>query len=305
MRDARTSIERALFFGLPAFVLVASYVAVAIDTGHAWAWMQIAHESGDKTLLDTLLYFDHAARELPGDLVLGVAVAGAMIAQGRRSNRNAAPMLGAWVAVVLVIFVGSASKVGVDGLVANLTQMYTRPGAPPDWGAHWRYHFLSRLGLVLMCWWAVALHRWWFREAADRPSRRPYVIALAAFGGLSLVFIPTLEPFFEPRFLGHQAREAMTHAIVTVPLALGLCYAQSERGATEARSKLGPIAIVMALSAACVVYVGLGAVLMDASGDAQSKNPVRLVATHFYEHGFTYLVTPFFAAWLHRLWSKS
>lgn len=303
---ARTTFERAVFFGLPALVLIVAYVAIAVDTGHAWAWLQIAHESGDKTLLDTLLYVDHAARELPLDLVLGIAVAGAMMAHGRPAARtNPTPMLIAWIAVVLVIVVGSAAKVGIEGLGKNLVQLYTRPGAPADWGAHWRYHFLSRFGLLLMAWWVVGLHRWLFREQAGRTTSRPFTIALVTFGVLSGVFLPTLEPFYEPRFLGHQAREAMTHAIVTVPLALGLCYAQAARGGAQPeRPRLGPILGVMAASAACVLFVGIGAVLTDASGDAQSKNPVRLVATHFYEHGFTYLVTPFFAAWLHRLWSK-
>ncbi|CAN0555681.1 unnamed protein product, partial [Laminaria digitata] len=58
---------------LPLGLLLLSYGAIAVEAGTAWPWMAFVHESGDKTLLDTLLYYDHAARELPVDIALGVA----------------------------------------------------------------------------------------------------------------------------------------------------------------------------------------------------------------------------------------
>lgn len=306
MRGLTNTTERAVFFAFPLLVLLVSYAALCVDTQTLWPWYEIVHESGDKTLLDTLLYYDHAARELPLDLVLGAAVAAAMIANGRNAiTRSGTPMLVGWVLVTLVIVVGAAQKVGIDGVGKNLVQLYTRPGAEPQWGAHWRYHFLSRLGLIVMAWWVVGGHRWLTKEPAVDRTPRYFTVTVVAFFVLSLVFLPTLEPFYEPRFLGHQAREAVTHAIVTVPLAVGLCLHQTRRAMPSVRGTAGGIVVAMILSALPVLYVGLGAVLTDAQSDAQSSSPVRLVATHFFEHGFTYLVTPFFAAWLHRRWSKS
>jgi len=42
---------------------------------------------------------------------------------------------------------------------------------------------------------------------------------LVLFTALSIVFGLDLKPFTDPVFLGHQAREAFTHGLVTLPLA--------------------------------------------------------------------------------------
>ena len=46
--------------GLPVFVLLVSYAAIAIHTGNPWPWLEVVHESGGRTLLSTVLYFEHA-----------------------------------------------------------------------------------------------------------------------------------------------------------------------------------------------------------------------------------------------------
>lgn len=296
-------VERLLLFALPLMLLVLSYGAVAWSEGTPWPWLRYVHESGDKTLLDTLLYYDHAARELWVDLLLAAAIPAALAAHGfgprpvSAGTRNG--LLAAWSLTLAAILLGSLHKVGVQGLVDNLTQLYTRPGAPPEWGSHWRYHLLSRLGLILTAWWAAGLYRWW--RGDTMPVRKaPFTRVLVAWGVLTVLFIPTLEPFFEPRFLGHQAREAVTHALVTLPLGLGVCLALA-RLEPPAGHRGGPpraVFLVALAAAVMVAWTAIGTVLTGAKDESQSESLVQLVFVHFFEHGFSYVLTPALAGWL-------
>lgn len=303
---SRTSTaERGIFFGLPLGVLALSYLAACLEAGSAWPWSALLHESGDKTLLDTLLYYDHAARELPVDAALAAAAAGGLLAQGF-APRPVSPvvqraLLAGWLGALLLIVLGTAQKVGLEGLGENLAQLHTRPGAPLRWGAHFRYHFLSRLGLVLTAWWVPGLLRWWTGEPRRTAGARPYALALGLFFGLSLVYGPSLEPFVHPHFLGHQAREALTHALVTLPLALGVGLWLADRPASSGRRAGRPptaVLAVAALAAALVAWTGIGAVLTGASEERQTDSVVGLLFVHFFEHGLGYVFAPCLAGWL-------
>ena len=72
-----TTYERALFFYLPALVLLVAFAAVCVQAGTPWPWNRIVHEDRQHTLLQTIFYFEHATRELVLDSVLALAVAGA------------------------------------------------------------------------------------------------------------------------------------------------------------------------------------------------------------------------------------
>jgi len=299
--------EVGLFFGLPLGLLLLSYGAIAAEAGTAWPWMAFVHESGDKTLLDTLLYYDHAARELPVDVALGVAAAAGLLAHGYRPRPVSGGLKWAlaagWLATLLLIAGGTVAKVGWQGLADNLAQLFTRPGTPPSWGAHFRYHFLSRGGLVLTAWWLPGMLRWLSSGPAQRRSPRPYLAALALFAGLTLLYGPSLEPFVHPHFLGHQAREAVTHALVTLPLCLGVALLLAQRGPAAERkwpAGLPPKALLMvaALSAVMVIWTGVGAMLTGASDERQTDSVVAIVFVHFFEHGLGYIFTPLFAGWL-------
>ncbi len=310
---ARLWLERGLWFGLPFGLLIISYVAICVEAGTAWPWSAFVHESGDKTLLDTFLYYDHAARELPVDIMLAAAAAAGLLAQGFRprsvSTGLKAALLFAWVVSLTVIVLGTVDKVGWQGLADNLAQRFTRPGTPPAWGAHFRYHFLSRGGLVLTAWWLPGLLRWFTQEPRDGEGHRAYLAVLGLFAGLTLMYGPSFEPFMHPHFLGHQAREAVTHATVTLPLCLGIGLAVAHRPAPA--SDLGPrgrpartLIVVAILSLTMVLWTGLGAMLTGASGERQTDSVVAIVAVHFFEHGLGYIFAPAFAGWLFCLKSQ-
>ena len=143
-----------LLVGFALLVLAAAYSAMTWEHGTALLWNVVVHEDGHRTLAQTLFYFEHATRELPIDLLLGVII-GAGAAEAlpapRATTARLQPVLaGLLVALVLVIAVPTALQLGLGALRDNLLQYPTREGAPLVWGAHWRYHLLERGPLMLL-----------------------------------------------------------------------------------------------------------------------------------------------------------
>ena len=60
-------------------ILIASYFAIAGYSSTYWLWSVIVHESGDRTLQQTIFYYEHAAREIPLDIILGIAIGGSAL----------------------------------------------------------------------------------------------------------------------------------------------------------------------------------------------------------------------------------
>lgn len=299
---------------LPGVVLIAAYTAIAIHAGDAWPWREIVHESGDRTLIATVLYYQHAARELPLDLVLALAVAGsALFALPSGNTAVSAPhrslrrvwLGGAAVLVVAAIVAGTLAVGGVSSLGDNLLQMHTRPGEPLAWGAHWRYHLLSRAALLLVSLgFAAGLVRLVGGSAARGAvsGLALYGAALATFAGLSLVFAPDLDPFRDPVFLGHQIREVFTHALVTLPAAWALCLALAGPNAAPLRDA-GVSLLWPAVAGGAGLFLGafllVAALGASAATQGQTDSLVLLLAPHFFEHSFSYLVVPLVAGFVY------
>ena len=296
------SLERVVFFGIPALVVAVSYAALCLRAGTPWPWGHTVHEDGSRTLLGTVFYFEHALRELPLDLLLGLGAAGAVrwFTPRRDRVRGRRVGLGALVLLCLVVVVGAIAVAGVPEALRNLAQMHTRPGAELAWGAHWRYHLLSRLALLALALAVAGL-------AAARRSRgftangdpRLFRRVLIAFALITVVFLPNLDPLLDSVFLGHQARELATHTLVTLPLALGAALAASgaaPRGGGE-RSSRPAILLAAAGAAAAAAYLAAGVLLTGASSQGQTDDLTVLLGAHVFEHSFGYLIAPL-AAWL-------
>jgi hypothetical protein len=294
--------DRALAFALPACVLLASFAAICVRAKTPWPWPLVLHEDGARTLLGTVFYGEHALRELPLDLLLAAAVAASALAfpGARRAPSGRALGAAAAAAVAAVVCCGLAAGGGA-ALTDALAQRVTRPGAPESWGAHWRFHLLSRLALLLAAFAAAGLHAR-ARGARRAPRAAPFAAVLAGYALLSLVYRPSLEPVCDPVHLGHQARELFTHGLVTLPLALGAAFAA--RGAPEpgAGAAAWPrsVAACAALAGALALGLAAGALASGAAGRAQHPDPVRTVAVHFFEHAPGYALVPLVAAWLVR-----
>ena len=299
-----TTTERVLLFYLPALVLVVSFVGVCVQAGTPWPWNRVVHEDGRRTLLETIFYFEHATRELLLDAVLAVAIAGAVryfhpLPGGDDTRlRQARRRLGAWTAAALaVILIGTYYSDGPQAILNNLAQFYTRLGAPPAWGAHWRYHLIERFSEFALAF--AICGAFWILDGRPEPgdtSAGRWLIAGAfvAFAAATLLFGLSTEPFSNPLFLGHQLRELFTHALVTVPLALGTCFVLARRyskPASTARSDRSawPVYAAAMVSIGCGAFLLVGSVLYKAQSYGQKASLAQLIFPHFFEHSLGYV----------------
>lgn len=305
--------ERLAFRALPLATLAIAATGIAWLAGSAWPWHAVVHEDGQRTLLQTVFYFEHAARELPPDLLLAMAVAGAMRHFHPRDHTGwpggaTARQTVVVVAVLVVILGGTWWTAGGRAVLDNLSQLHTRPGAALEWGAHWRYHLIERAVLVLTAFTTAACLRYvrggdLRAPAAKRPGL--YAVTLLLFLALTLVFRPTTEPFTDARFLGHQARELMTHGLVTFPLAIGACLglatSPASRSSGDTRRARPPWLVwtsaLLALAGGAFLLVA--SLATGATAQGQSSDLARLVFPHFAEHSLGYLLVPAVAALLY------
>jgi hypothetical protein len=310
------SPERILFI-VPAAVLTCAFVGICIHAGTMWPWDRVVHEDGRRTLLQTIFFFEHGTRELLVDLVLALAVSGSVqffygkpgSPQSNYRFRLRWMLTGLAITTLLTILIGTAWAAGKAVVLENLEQLPTRTGGALVWGSHWRYHLLERLSTMLLALGLVGICRLLSgRPAGAKRSFTLFAIALGTFGLLTVFFGPTLEPFRNARFLGHQAREWLTHVSVTLPLALGTCLALTPRNFQPSRSSierrdLWVMGAALAFSVSLGVYVLLGAWLTKSMAEAQSSDLASVVLAHFFEHSFTYLLVPSVAGSLY-LWSS-
>ncbi len=319
--------ERALFFYVPALVMLVAFVAVCVQAGTPWPWNRVVHEDGQHTFLETIFYFEHATRELALDSVLALAIAGAVrhfYPPSRTSgDENLARMrviLAVAVLATLVLILGGTAYVNAFGryytaeargqaILDNLAQYPTRPGVPFAWGAHWRYHLIERFAEIALAFTVAGLL--WLRDG--RPTARTrhsgaslYTGALLAFVAATLVFGVSTQPFRDPTYLGHQLRELVTHTLVTLPLAMGTCFVLARKFSvpiSNARSTLRtwPIYAAGIVGVGCGAFVLIASVLLKAQTYGQKKTLAELLFPHFFEHTLGYLFVSALAGFLY-LW---
>ena len=264
-------------FYLPLAVLSAAFVILCVHHSTVWPWNVVVHEDGRRTLLDTIFYFDHAAGELPLDLLLSGAVAGAILCA---FPAPAARPLGILVAICVAL--DAIIIAGARTTVSYLFQFHTRDNEPMVYGSHWHYHFLSQAALMLLPLVLVSIK-----------YNRVLVTAWAVFAALTIVFGISSDSFIDPRYLGHQARELFTHTLVTIPLAAYLTWRTHScvpRSHSCERLELNwkPALAFLAIS----IYLAAGVLVTGARHQAQSADWTAVICAHFFEHSFSYLIVP-------------
>ena len=317
--------ERIVFFYFPALVLLVAFVGVCVQAGTPWPWNRVVHEDGQHTFLETIFYFEHATRELVLDAVLALAVAGAVRyfyppVGDDPSLARIRGWLAVWTLATLALILGGTAYVNAFGryyaaeargqaILDNLAQYPTRPGAPFVWGAHWRYHLIERFAEIALAFCIAGL--FWLRDG--RPGGRDghagaslYAGALALFVAATMVFGLSAQPFRDPTYLGHQLRELVTHTLVTLPLAMGTCFALARRfsvPASDTRSRLHewPIYAAGAVGVACGAFVLIASLLQKAQMYGQKKALAELLFPHFFEHSLGYILVSALAGFLY-LW---
>jgi hypothetical protein len=111
---------------------------------------------------------------------------------------------------------------------------------------------------------------------------------------LTIVFGPSLEPVLDPRFIGHQAREILTHTVTSLPLGLA-CLGIVQRvlrlrvraGSWGPRWRAAGLIGVFAIPA----YLGIAALTTDAMAAGQTEfGLAAVVAAHFFEHSLDFVL---------------
>jgi hypothetical protein len=312
------------FLSIGIGVLVISYAAICLRTNSWWPWTRVVHEDGMRTLLATILYFEHGARELLIDIILGVAIGGCLLfacpprddqaTAGNHGGSNQSGIAMASGIAIAVILVGAVVDVGLAGLRDNLLQYHTRPFARLEWGSHWRYHLLERLALILGSLGIAGFLRFCIGGEYGRVARRGLAVfggSLAAFAFFTAVFAKDLEslrlPLVDPVYLGHQAREMFTHVLATLPIAWGVSLlvlrpSLAPSANWEARSFMWPLTVASGiLGAVAGLYVCIASVVKDSASMGQTKDLAMLIFPHFFEHVQTYVVVAAVALLVYRI----
>lgn len=275
-------------FYLPLAVLSAAFLILCVRHGTFWPWNVVMHEDGRHTLIQTILYFDHALGELPLDVLLAAAVAGAWLrSEGQTGGWLSEKALVLCLVLDGAIFIGAWMDRGAKTALLYLAQFHTRDYAPMIYGSHWRYHWLSQIALMLL---PLA-----FLPEAFKQRANPVLAASwAVFAVLTAAFGISTGSFVDPRNLGHEARELFTHALVTIPIAMAVV------GTGELGFHWKPAAAAGFIGA----YVAAGVLITGAQQHAQSADWTSVICVHFFEHAFSYLVVPAHALLFYQLGAR-
>lgn len=290
----------AACFGVPAAVLAASYIWLALDHGTLLLWNVVVHESGRYTLGGTVLYFDHFLREVPiviayALFLLGVS-GGVLDGEGRSQLRSTLPLAALYLAGAAALVVGAlavtARSDGFGSALQDLLQYRTRDDLE-GYGTHWGYHWLATVWFGGAVGLAPALTRLIPGFPVLRVSR-PWTLAAWYYVlALTLIFGLSGDVFLDVRYAGHQAREIMTHGPVTVLLGLGVLMAV---GAGVARGESQTLQglrrsdwALLVLAVAIPGYLAVVALRGDVMAEGQSEFGLSaMVAAHYFEHTLDY-----------------
>ncbi len=309
----RYRVLATLMVTLPLVVLLVAYIAICTYTGEIGLWNKVVHEAGQLTLANTVFYYEHASRELPLDIFLGLAVGSGVLfayppvvgdskALGK-AYRNITILSVVALILISTILVGTYLQGGTEQLYSNLLQMHTRPVNNLIWGAHWRYHFLSRISMMAISF-GVGGVLVLITQRSVRPGNKIgvqiFIMTLLMFALVTGIFSLNADPFFNAVFLGHQIREVFTHGLVTLPIAWGTCllFVGNRVFGEDASRTAKPLWPLIAGIAGVVIiaYLFVAALITSAVTQGQSQNIAVLLFPHFFEHTFSYLIVPVVAS---------
>jgi hypothetical protein len=281
--------------GAPALILVAAYAWLAIDRQTANLWPVIVHESGRYTLGQTILYFHHFLREIPTIVAMSLFVVAACGSTGS-PQRVPRWLLVAPIAAVCLMagaFAAASVELGVREAILNLNQLYTRDDLPA-FGSHWRFHLHSTLWFGLAAPVVVRLGR--ALVGAPAPPAAASGISRAAwifFWTVTVAYGLGTEPFIDPRYIGHQAREIFTHATITLPLGLGaIAFIRRAAGVSGDSGELAWPGLWRMLAVVAIpAYLALAMVMTDSMAEGQTSGGLSaMVGAHYFEHVLDYLL---------------
>jgi hypothetical protein len=195
--------------------------------------------------------------------------------------------------MVVAAFGMAAAEEGWREALRDLLQFRTRDD-DASYGSHWRFHLLSTIWFCtaapLLAGITVGARG---LTASSGESRRLLIAAWTWFSVLTLVFGPGIEPFISQRYIGHQAREILTHGLVTLPLVFaggvlaGRARAPSgaRRGATLPRL----LAWVAVIGIPGFLAIAFSSTNLESSAQLES-GLAGVVAAHVFEHTLDFVL---------------
>ena len=300
---------------LPASVLAGAWLWLAHDHGTLWLLPAVVHEDGSRSLAGTIVYPRHLLRELPVIIVYGMAAVASWRTWGppgtvELSRRWQAIAFLVFLVVIAAAWLATARALGSDVAATELLQGYVRDDEAPRAGAHWRYHLLSTVAYVCGTAPVAAVLGSLLagRYAASGRSARWVVFAAAAIVVPTAVAGLTIEPFVDARYLGHQAREAATHLLITLPLSFvgPVALYRPAGGGTVGERRVVGAGIAGGVSALALLYLSIGVVV---AGSAQAGRPgvplSGMLGAHVFEHTADYLLVVMLVLALARAGARS
>lgn len=300
----RTPTRATLVIGAAAGLLGLALLWLAVEHRTLALWNIVVHESGRYTLGGTVLYFRHFLREVPTLIALTLFFLAAYgvpeLSPAMRHRAWArAPLYGMWAAAAgFLVLIAIGLTTLDDGAVSawrDLVQFHTRDDVAA-YGSHWRFHALSTVWLAVAAPLVAGAASRWFGAPAPAPAPRRRLLRILAwswFLGLTILFVPTAEPFVDPRFIGHQAREILTHGLVTLPVALGVIAFLMRRHGVEGRGGMQPPALrplPLGLFLGIPLFLAGATVFGDVMATGQRDGGLAaMVAAHFFEHTLDYV----------------
>jgi len=289
---------RLIGLGIPTAAILLSYFWMAVERGAFDLSDIIVHESGRYTLAGTVFYFSHFLREIPTDLAMALFLA-AGIPEGyvRRTERLSSVLLISALLLCMGAFLRTVMVDGSGSAMLDLLQFRTRDDLV-EYGSHWRYHWLSTI------WFGVAVtHLTSAMSGGSCPSmerndwkRRVKLIPWLYFILLTAIFGISGKIFVDVRYAGHQAREIMTHCLITLMIGAALVLVPRASGGVDGwRVIFHPgdrIAMPrLIILAGIPLYLAAVTLSGDVMGEGQSKlGPSAMIGAHFFEHTLDYLL---------------
>jgi hypothetical protein len=244
------------------------------------------------TRIGDRLFVRHFLREVPVDIAMALSLAAAIrLAAPQPVPQPRLPYIGIAVAMVSAASVLSAAEEGWLEALRDLLQYRTRDD-DTRYGSHWRFHLLSTIWFCATAPVLASLTRNRFgMPVAAGPAFRFLAMAWGWVAALTVIFGVGAEPFTSDRYIGHQAREILTHGLLTLPcvFAIGVLAAGPLRSRAEVAGPGWQVATgVLVLGIPVFLVTAFGGSALE--GSAQLNSGMSgLVAAHVFEHLLDYL----------------
>ena len=291
------------FSFIPLITFSFAYLRMALVYKTPYLFNVIVHENGKYTLLETILYYDHFCRELFISAFLALFVVEFFLFYGStkpkkyiKIDKYIVVCFFALALFLIIVLLESIHKVGLIETNLNLFQYRIRDDLI-EFGSHWRYHFLSRIGLFTSSATIIILYRAIYDKTRWMCSKYTLLILVSASIGfivVTILFGITNQPFNDPKYLAHQGREFITHNLFAIPILIALLYFLEEKFTKEksnhqdmCKSKILSIHFFFwfFLSILIPSFLWLQLKNTDISLIAQQNwSMLDLLAFHFFEH---------------------